>query len=520
MTQVRSTPVPSADVTKRDPVSIQPLMGLRRTAAAGVVIGWIALILVGAVWFALDDDGLWFLSGAVACLVVSLPFVVGPVYDLISPWTLVVVAVYLGYGLRGVFIGLDVEGTRSLESLYFLGNDPDYFFAPTLLVLLGVLSLTAGYLIAARRRPGQRPSLTARRHLAPHRIQLAVLVSAVLGLLGFVLFVRSTGGFSLTSLSAKRTLIGSVDLQSTYQSFGEYRVLNSFAPVALFLQVAWYNYRKLPHGPTTPRFYWLALLFINAALLPFYASTRADVVYIIAGVMVIRYCLGGARFRVGLAVGAITAVAVLTAAMSSLRQGDDESLSGIRVDSRVVVDTFVLTRTFGDLPTAGNIIEAVPERLPYARGETIMAWAVAPIPRAIWPTKPLVSSGPILGTTVFGTPRSGVPPGAIAESYWNFGVGGLMILPLLCGAFLRLLSDRWAPYARSSPSAAIVMAAVVITPGMRLMANSIGAAPYQVVQTLVVLLPVLLLASSSTDPGQQGGVNAGGRRSGSRPARR
>ncbi len=161
----------------------------------------------------------------------------------------------------------------------------------------------------------------------------------------------------------------------------------------------------------------------------------------------------------------------------------------------MLIDTFVLTRTFADIPTSGNIIQAVPDPLPYANGSTIAAWGVAPIPRSVWPGKPLISSGPILGSVIYGNTHSGQPPATTAQSDWNFGVVGILVIPFLCGLGIRLISERWAPYARNSPAAAVMMAAVVVHPGIDMMVNSIGAAPYQLLQSIVLLTPVLLFVS-------------------------
>jgi oligosaccharide repeat unit polymerase len=505
------TDPPVEDGADAEP-TMDPLLALPRAAATVIVTIWAWCILIGAAWYVQDSAGFWFLSGSIACLIVSMPMLIGARrYEVISPWTLIVIAAYIGFGVRGVFMSLGVNGSRTLEQLYFLGHGPGYFVRPTLLFLLGLVMLTLGYIVVARREPGKRPSITARPHLSASGVRTMVIVCAVLGLIGFVLFAATTGGFSLARISAKRTVINGVDLNSSYQSHGEFRVLNAFGPIALWLQLAWYAARRVPHGPLTLRFGWLAMLFLNAALLPIYASTRADVVYIILGAVVVEYCLGGGRIRLRLALGSVGLAIVLSAAVSSLRYSDNNTVGGVSLNSNVLVDTFVLTRTFADIPTTGNIIKAVPDRLPYANGSTISAWAVAPIPRSIWPNKPLISSGPILGSVIYGNEHSGVPPGMMAEAYWNFGLGGIVVLPFLCGMAFRWLNDRWAPYARSSPAAAVVMAAVAVHPGIDMMVNSIGAAPYQLLQSFVLLVPVLLLASAKTAKPPKGHVVAAAR---------
>ena len=63
--------------------------------------------------------------------------------------------------------------------------------------------------------------------------------------------------------------------------------------------------------------------------------------------------------------GGIGVVVLVT--MSSLRSTADGSTDA-RVNTAAFVDTFVLTRTFPDIPTSGNIINAVPSKLAFANG--------------------------------------------------------------------------------------------------------------------------------------------------------
>ena len=239
----------------------------------------------------------------------------------------------------------------------------------------------------------------------------------------------------------------------------------------------------------------MAVLLVNAALLPVYASTRADVVYLVIGAVIIEYCLNRRGINGRVLLGSVLIAVIAAAAMSSLRSVSDGS-NAVQVNRDTLVDTFVLTRTFADIPTSGNIIKAVPYRLPYADGSTITAWLVAPVPRSVWPQKPLISSGPILGSVIYGNKHSGVPPGLIAESYWNFGLGGVLILPFVCGFVMRRLNGIWAPWATTSPSAAIVMAVVAVRPGIDIMTNSVGFGPFQVIQSLVLLAPVLWIVGA------------------------
>lgn len=252
-------------------------------------------------------------------------------------------------------------------------------------------------------------------------------------------------------------------------------------------------------GPRTVRFWWLVALFANASLLPFYASSRADIALMAASGLVIRLCLGRAEIKRSLLVVAVAATLVALVAISAFRTANayktDPSIS-----PQEVFGTFVLTRTFADVPTGANIMMAVPGELPYMYGKTVSTWVLAPIPRSVWPDKPVISAGPAIGDAVFDQPQSGVPPGIVAEGYWNFGVVGLLLLPFIGGALLVPLYQRWGPRARESPAAAILLSAIALRSGVDLTSNGLGYAMFQVVSGLALSVPVLWLASHSVEP--------------------
>ena len=478
------------------PAGTIPAVGISPTSAYFVLAFWVVCITISTAWFFFNPAGFWLMTGGAACFVVSVPLA-SKNYDLISPWTLVLGAVYISCGLRGLFLSLDIEGSRSTQALFLLGNSPEAYYLAAVLFMIGLGGFTAAYMLAGlNRRPRVRIPFGFSKSLDPGRTTVAVLACAFIGFVAFLIFARSTGGLDLTSISAKRTTINGTNLSSDYQSFGISRVLASLAGVAFWVQLAAYCTRGQRHGLGTWRGVWVLVLFLNAVLLPIYASSRATLAEIIFGAIVIEVCLAKTRVRpralVAVALVAIVSLSWLT--MVRAAHGDRTSLT--QLNFQTLGDTFVLTRTFSDVAGTGNIINAVPNKLPYANGSTITAWLFAPIPRSVWPTKPIISAGPQVGFAVYGSDKSGVPPGLVAESYWNFGTLGVFILPLVCGWAIRRFHDMWSPFTRASPAATLVIISVTLPAGLDIMSGSIGSAPFQAVERLVLLVPILLFISS------------------------
>ena len=465
-----------------------------------VIAVWFIAMLGGLAWFAFDDQGVFLFAGATACFILSLPLATRRPYDLLSPWSLVLMGAYLGYGIRGLFISMGINGTRTLEELYYLGQPPAYFVWPSTLFVAGIATFTVGYLLGSHyRHTGDRPPIGGLT-MSPGRVYIAVLVCALLGFIAFWLFAQSTGGISLGRLSAKRTLINSgAGLSASYESHGGLRFANYLSSVALWIQLAWFAHRGVRMAPWRPGGIWLGVLFINASLLPMFASTRSDVVMMIVTSLAILMCIKGRALKVTtLLAGGLVAVAIVS--FLTTARMNDQGNANAQLGTKTLVDAFVLTRTFADIPTSAHIIRAVPEALPYSNGETIAQWIIAPIPRSLWPEKPIISSGPEIAIAIYGNDKTGVPPGLFAESYWNFGWGGLLILPMMSGGAIAMFFRLFAPWARSSPGAAVALAALALRPGIDLTTNGIGYAAFQMISGLFLLLPVLWFCGSNRDP--------------------
>ena len=87
----------------------------------------------------------------------------------------------------------------------------------------------------------------------------------------------------------------------------------------------------------------------------------------------------------------------------------------------------------------------VPGKLSYQYGRTLVALLSSPIPRIIFPTKPLSPAGQfseVLFPTIFASGTS-VPPSLIGEFYWNFGLAGVIGGMFLFGKFYRFMYYRF-----------------------------------------------------------------------------
>jgi hypothetical protein len=98
-----------------------------------------------------------------------------------------------------------------------------------------------------------------------------------------------------------------------------------------------------------------------------------------------------------------------------------------------------------------NFMVEVPDTLPYRFGRDFLVVLLTPIPRAIWPSKPVYSLGAEYGTQL--NTITSVTPFPIGEAYWNGGLIGVVLGMALWAGFLAALmhafgklivNPRWA----------------------------------------------------------------------------
>ena len=450
---------------------------------------WLLAVVAIAYAFA-DPFADFLLFGAAACLVVTLPML-RPDYDLVSPWSMLALAVYIGCGIRGAFIATLGSADLRVEYLFTRNQPPDYFFWPSVAFLAALTLMAIAYVLPMKDRPPREGFLATyqfNQHVGP-----IAMICAGVGFVAFYLFAQRTGGSLTGVFSAKRTTIPGLELTGYEGSHGVLRAINQLSAFAFWLMIAKYALTGVSYRLFTGRGLFLVALFINAALLPVYASSRAEVAYILIVGLVIQFSLASDKrhTRRLLKAGAVTValVAVLTFWRTT---GGSEQVTGESAFGSVD-DALVFNRSFVEIPKTAHIMHAVPEELPYTYGSTVLSYVTAPIPRSVWPDKPLVSPGPIIGATIYGNARSGVPPGAVAESYWALGLFGLAVIPLLLGRVLRLM-HRWLRTGIRSPAVILIYATAMFPFGANAIAGSIGSAGLQMILAASTAFGVLFVA--------------------------
>lgn len=449
-------------------------MGSRFMKCVAIIVGLIAVVLTVS---GFARESLIFVAGGFwALLLVLIPPSLTKQQNWFSIWSFVILTVGIGMTARGIFISFDLPNHDEIDRLYLLGHAVDFFVKPLVILLLGLGMMTAGYLSVSARRVKPKEGEWDQKKV----VGMGVIVLIISGGCA-LLYVFLTGGFSSNSISAKRTPIPGLDLSG--QNFKSYGILRHLSSLAIFahlivLTLAFKTRNRI-------HFALAFALFLVACVQPFYASVRTAVAAnFIFSAAVIYFC--GGRVSRRWLVFSFAGIAVMVAVMTALRPG---------IADQNVLESIVLNRNQIELPKTAHIINAVPETLDFQYGKTLTRWLAAPIPREVWPDKPVIHPGPIIGNRIYGQRVAGVPPGLIAELWWNFGWFGIFPGAFVFGGMLRWLENRFGLTGNPSPAEVVIFIAGPMLIGFEAVGSSIGSGVFKSVLGVVVIAVLLRFVS-------------------------
>ena len=407
--------------------------------------------------------------GSMSFLIAVIPFLFVKRYDLFCPWSFVLLTVFFGCTLQSLCISLGWPDQQYIDTAMLLGKDPNYFLFPSGVFLTGMICLTLGY-FSFPKQDFKPPFID--REYCPKRMALILGVCLLLSVVATFAYIRFTGGAESGKISDKRATIRTLDVQRD-SGFSQYGYLRHFGKLSTIAFLIMYSYFLSKHERlTTFQRGLLAMTFLLACAMPFYASSRAQVVWVALGALGVNYYHSRGNFWVSISIYAGLALAMFLV-MSSLRntETDDAIKQASYEDS---VKSLVLNRNGIGLPKTSHIINHIPDPLEYQYGKTILVWLIAPVPREIYPNKPMVHTGPIIGSTIYGTKVSGVPPGAIAELYWNFHIAGVVFGMLSVGWLLQKIHSVFIHCCVNQVIATPVYLFAFLQVGFAILGHSVG----------------------------------------------
>ena len=420
------------------PTQSKPIAQLSRRVRGRIAILLAApVVALGIAGLQHQQDGILFALAIISYAVLCVPLIGKRSYSVVEPYSIVFTILYLGVPLKLSWLLL-CRDTPRLSSV-LLGLQVEDFIAPSLLTIVALCSLCAGYMAGApRRRELVKPLLSSRRW----NTKMLVAVSAFAVSISIVVFMLYAQRIGLGSgpISAKR-FEHVADGPMQRGSLSYYRWAASFTQIVSYVLFAWAITTKLSRGHKVVTGIAISIPIFLSLVTPFINSSRFPIVFFMLECMVILYCLKDNVFSKRWLTFQLTGVAVVVLLFSlilALRRDSNNAGTGVgTITAFDIVEHVIGDPYLADVTKTAHIIRAVPDRVPYQLGSSYAALFVAPIPRDLWPAKPSIGAGPFVGTHIYGYKHTGVPPGLIGEAYLNFGLIGMMFVPFVYGWMVR-----------------------------------------------------------------------------------
>jgi len=345
--------------------------------------------------------------------------------SMISPLKIMAATLLIGFTFKSLYIafaehsGSPYRARELTEGVIPIGQA---------VVLLATVAFLVGYVLATSARA--RLVIPAPSKLIPAIAPRTFYHLMFFGSVALLLVYFQKMGFTkqLLSLNFSRTTYFLFDDGMTKSSLGHLTMGADFLLIGLLYYLANSQGHRLMNR------YSAAVLF--SALAYFMSSKRmAVLIIIIAILLVVRAGKRNKAVLKFLRRYAFIGLGMLILAFASQirNQGQNVSLSQLQA-STAIQATFEHAMHGAYFVDPAKVTAIVLRNPEYLAGRTFLMAFIAPVPRAIWPSKPVVRLGPYVAQEILDYGNdSGAPPTAIGEFYINFGLPGVLVGMLLVG---------------------------------------------------------------------------------------
>ena len=446
-----------------------------------------------AAFYATGTESLLVIAGGFGSLLVLLaPQVRARAYDLFQPLTFIAWSVFIGMAARTLYV-VTVDDATTRDYL-LLGRPPEFLMNAAMLVIVALACFVAGYSATPPRVALTRWRLLRHHEWSPGRLALLVIVLVVIASTSTVLYLDRMGieALGLTELSAKRRLVVQ-GAQYEFASLGYYLWGANLFVYAFYLLLTYVivTKRRLMS--------WLGIatlcLGATATVLPIITSSRTEALIPVVYAALIWHYLRNSNkaSSIALLLVAVLSGAIMLGSLRALNQGRVQA-----VGDHFGIEAILGTRHWLDVTKTAHILDAVPEREGYQFGSTLVSWVFAPIPRTLWLEKPIIRPGQIIGQVIYEGQfvKTGVPPGFIAELYWNFGYPGVVIGMFLFGVWLRFVYNTFRPHFRENRNALLLYVGIMIPFALMLLGSDLSGTVLRAGTYTITMVVLLSLVSS------------------------
>lgn len=260
------------------------------------------------------------------------------------------------------------------------------------------------------------------------KTQLILIALACLSVIGLYTFAASVGTNIIGMLGgSSKWILSSQGGTVEFESNGYSRFLTSLGTPAFLFYVAYIlQFRpKLTPG----KIFTAALLFLSAVVPPILLSSRGAALYLFISIVLmlaIKKRLS-VKFLISGSIITLLAFAALTAARYD---SDNNASIAYAFESRVFYGGGISL-----FNTSIMADEYASDRGDIYYGQSYAGILTSPIPRSVWPSKPVIAYDQQIARSIYKIPGTGaqaIPAGILGETFMNFGFwGAWLIIPLI-----------------------------------------------------------------------------------------
>jgi hypothetical protein len=441
------------------------------------------------------------LLGTMCLIVISIPLFAQKPISVFEPIVLVSLLVLIGTPVKLIYIFWVRQTDPYIAEHVLLHQEPEVFLKGAYVLLVGYSLFVFGYMLRFPKTPLDWVFLPRVVEWNGKRLQIVFFIVGGIALLSFAAFVVTSGvSFSsLTSLSQKRFLEARADgaerMHSTAYLFCRGAAFSKFI---VYFCLIWIIHNKKSFLSL------MGLVMVCAMLqsisLAVVLNSRAGVALVLLDCAVISYYMYR-QVSVKLMLGSLTFASCLMIAMLFARGQRNE----VNINSMGMLFQKTLNgRNMLDISKCCHIINGVPRKMDFRKGEMLYAWMAAPIPKKYWPDKPIwANQGLTVNRKIFGYrgDLSGVPPGLIGELHWNFGVGGVWVGLFCAGLLFRQIFLSFYPH-RYNPTSILIYTMIATRFVIFSLGNDLGTGIVKAGLDLAPIYMILLFIGMVRGPAQ------------------
>lgn len=396
-------------------------------------------LIITLISFFYDYDYTFFvlIPSLLILFITSLPILISNEHNLFSPLNYLTYFIFLNIIIRNIYILFDYPSSSYVNSIFLLFHGKEVLIKPILLTLVGFIFFTIGYLFYPYKRS------TFNQNIVVWNVRRLNLLSFFLLSISFISFIKFIASsklswFSLTLQTFSSYRGVSSDL-SEYNAQGLIRVLIQLSLIVFYIN--YIQFKRSGKKLFLNKFF-IAFSFIISLLFFFFVQSRSGVIFLFINCFIIDYYLNNHELSLKRILILFPIVILFFSFMTSIRGGSNFELNkAFKKSVFNVLDPLVANNGGIDTSKTAHIMDYIDKHNDFKYGSTYLWIFSSFIPRSIWANKP-VNIDTIVGNKIYGANSYGtgaVPPGLIAESYWNFGYLGILTIPFFVGLFTKYL---------------------------------------------------------------------------------